>query len=221
MAQHVSVGGNGSRLSLGLLHFILLVCSGWALKHYSNGRLGLAAYGLYFAHSIICTLRHTHPHPGQLQRRLCAISGRYAPVLFVTLIVGQLQRLAGKDMQLGADLSWRVVVLALYGSLLGFACIKSCLREKSKLASLLTRLERCNLTLCVLWNVYCLWHIAIIEEYWWSLGLAMLVLLNHFVLWRLTMSFNISASEIDTVGMCFSVIFAINATQELLEQTRL
>ncbi|EDV95265.1 uncharacterized protein LOC6569446 [Drosophila grimshawi] len=207
-----------SKLALGLLNFILAVCSGWALKHYSNGRHGLAAYGLIFAHSVFCILRYTHPNPGNVQRCICEQSLRYAPVIFVTLIIGQLQGIVG-DIQLGVGINWCFIVLALYTSILTLISLRRCLNEKSTLAVILSRLERFNLTMCVLWNVYCLWRIAIIEEHSWSLGLAMLVLLNHFVLWRLTLHFNITALEVETVGMCFSVIFAINATQELIEET--
>ncbi|XP_064556743.1 uncharacterized protein LOC135441174 [Drosophila montana] len=215
-----AISSLSSKLSLGLLNFILAVSSGWALKHYSIGRHALVAYGLFFAHSVFCILRYTHPNPGQVQRRICDQSLRYAPVIFVTLIVGQLQSISDANQPSAGSSSWRYVVLILYASILTLASVRSCLSERSTLATVLVKLERFNLTVCVLWNVYCLWRIAIFDEYWWSLGLALLVLLNNFVLWRLTLRYNITALEVETVGMCFSVIFAINATQELLDGSR-
>ncbi|XP_023165696.2 uncharacterized protein LOC111595956 [Drosophila hydei] len=215
-----ATGSLSSKLSLGLLNFVLAVSSGWALKHYSIGRYALAAYGLFFTHSVFCILHCTHPNPGQVQRRVCEQSLRYAPVIFVTLIAGQLLSITGNNHLIAGSCSWRPIVFSLYISALTLASVRCCLNEKSTLAALLARLERLNLTLCVLWNVFCLWHIAIADEFWWSIGLALLILLNHFVLWRLTLRYNISALEVETVGMCFSVIFAINATQELVESSR-
>ncbi|XP_017871447.1 PREDICTED: uncharacterized protein LOC108619395 [Drosophila arizonae] len=216
-----AIGSLSSKLSLGLLNFVLVVSSGWALKHYSIGRYALAAYGLLFAHSLFCILHCTHPNPGQVQRRICELSLRYSPVIFVTLIVGQLQSFfVGPQPIFAGSSSWHPIVFSLYISLLALVSVRSCLNEKSKLATVLARLERLNLALCVLWNVFCLWHIAIADEFWWSLGLALLVLLNHFVLWRLTLRYNISPLEVGTVGMCFSVIFGINAAQEMIESRR-
>jgi len=76
---------------------------------------------------------------------------------------------------------------------------------------------RRTIGLCVLWNVQCLYRIAMVDEHWWSLGLALLVLLNHFILWRLPLHYNITQLEVATVGMCFSTIFALNAIQEQLD----
>ncbi|KAM8720348.1 hypothetical protein ACLKA7_006399 [Drosophila subpalustris] len=212
-------GNISSKLSLGLLNFILAVSSGWALKHYSLDRHGLAGYGLLFAHSVLCILRYTHPNPGQVQRHICEQSLRYSPAIFVTLIIGQMQSIIG-DIKLIGGINWRCVVLGLYAGVFLLTAIRRCLNEKSTLGQVLAKLERASHTLCVVWNMYCLWRIAVVDEYWWSLGLALLVMLNHFVLWRLTLRFNITTLEVDTVGMCFSVIFAINASQELVEETR-
>ncbi|KAH8398036.1 hypothetical protein KR222_010920 [Zaprionus bogoriensis] len=208
---------SSSKLALGLLNFVLAVSSGWALKHYSSGTYTLAAYGLFFAHSVFCILRYTHPNPGQLHRCICEQSLRYAPTIFVTLIVGQLQSIAkaAGDSDSDSQLQWRSIVLGLYAGIFTVGALRCCLSEKSALGQLLARLAHWNRSLCVLWNIYCLWQVAVVDEYWWSLGLALLVLLNHFVLWRLTQHFNISLLEVDTVGMCFTLIFAINATQEL------
>lgn len=218
MALNAS-GNISSKLSLGLLNYVLAVTSGWALKHYSIGRYATAAYGLCFAHSVFCILRYTHPNPGQLHRRICEHSIRYAPVIFVTLIIGQLQSISG-ELKLSAGLNWPFVVVGLYAGIVALATGRIFLTDKSPAGRLAAQLERYNHGLCVLWNIFCLWQIAVVEEYWWSLGLALLVLLNHFVLWRLTLNFNISTPEVDTVGMCFSLIFAINATQELIEDIR-
>lgn len=215
-----AAGNISSKLSLGLLNFVLAVTSGWALKHYSIGKFALAAYGLCFGHSVFCILRYTHPNPGQLHRRICEHSIRYAPVVFVTLIIGQLQSISGHKMKLSGGLNWPFVVLGLYAGIVFLATARIYLADKSAAGRLAAQLERYNHGLCVLWNIFCLWQIAVVEEYWWSLGLALLVLLNHFVLWRLTLHFNISTLEVDTVGMCFSLLFAINATQELIEDSR-
>ncbi|KAH8300621.1 hypothetical protein KR044_004274 [Drosophila immigrans] len=221
-----AAGTVSSKLSLGLLNFILAVIAGWALKHYSLDRHALAAYGLFFAHSVFCILRYTHPNPGQVQRRLCEQSLRFSPAIFVTLIVGQMLNASGAEQQLMnslfAGLKWSHIAVTLYGGVLLLSCIRRCLGEQPRsrrLGQLLTKLVHLNHTLCVLWNIFCLWRIAFLDDYWWSLGLALLVLLNHFVLWRLSLRFNISTLEVDTVGMCFSIIFAINASQELIENT--
>ncbi|KAH8387219.1 hypothetical protein KR093_005634 [Drosophila rubida] len=213
-----AVGTGSSKLSLGLLNFILAVIAGWALKHYSIDRHALAGYGLFFGHSVFCILRYTHPNPGQVQRRICEESLRYSPAIFVTLIIGQMQSISG-ELKFVAGLKWCHIALALYGGILLLSGIRSCLSEKSSAGQLLARLVSLNHTLCVLWNIYCLWRVSILDDYWWSLGLALLVLLNRFVLWRLTLRFNISRLEVDTVGMCFSLIFAINASQELIENS--
>ncbi|XP_062140161.1 uncharacterized protein LOC133848555 [Drosophila sulfurigaster albostrigata] len=214
-----AAGTVSSKLSLGLLNFILAVISGWALKHYSIERHALAGYGLFFAHSVLCILRYTHPNPGQVQRRICEQSLRYSPAIFITLIIGQMQSISGELEFFAGIAKWRHIVLTLYGGVLLLSGIRRCLSEKSSLGQLLGKLLRLNHTVCVLWNIYCLWRIAMLDEHWWSLGLALLVLLNHFVLWRLSLRFNISTLEVDTVGMCFSLIFAINASQELIENT--
>jgi len=214
-----AAGNISCKLSLGLLNFVLAVSSGWALKHYSIDRHALAGYGLLFAHSVFCILRYTHPNPGQVQRRICEQSLRYSPAIFVTLIIAQMQSIVG-DIKLIGGVNWRCVVLVLYAGMLLLAVVRWSLNEKTTLAQMLGKMERINHTLCVLWNMYCLWRIATVDEYWWSLGLGLLVMLNHFVLWRLTLRFNITTLEVDTVGMCFAVIFAINASQELIENTR-
>lgn len=86
--------GPSNRLAVCLIHFVLAVTSGWGLKR-STGRQAMAAFGIFFGHSLLCLLRHTHPNPGHLQRLLCDKSRRYSSVLFVTLIVGELQVSSG------------------------------------------------------------------------------------------------------------------------------
>jgi len=88
---------------------------------------------------------------------------------------------------------------------------------RSSLGATFIKLDAAQLGLCVLWNVQCLYRIAMVDEHWWSLGLALLVLLNHFILWRLPLHYNITQLEVATVGMCFSTIFALNAIQEQLD----
>jgi len=45
--------GGSSRLALCLIHFVLAVISGWGLKR-STGRQAMAAFGIYFGHSLLC-----------------------------------------------------------------------------------------------------------------------------------------------------------------------
>ncbi|XP_068159021.1 uncharacterized protein [Drosophila tropicalis] len=222
----VTAGGGvpsmSSKLSVCLLHFVLAVISGWALKQ-SNGRYALAAYGLFFGHAVLCILRHTHPNPGQVQRVVCDHSRRFAPVIFITLIIGELQEIIMRngrhgsgDWPVAAD--WPYIVIGLYANLLIVMTLKCFFGNANQ--SSLVRLEAASLGLCVVWNIYGLWHLAISEENeygHWSLGMAIQVLLNHFVLWRLALHFNITQLEVSTVGMCFSVIFALNACQELID----
>ncbi|XP_030379227.1 uncharacterized protein LOC115627631 [Scaptodrosophila lebanonensis] len=207
--------GISSKLSLCLLYFILAVISGWALKHNSSTLAGYA-YGLYLAHSLVCILRQTHPNPGIVQRTVCEQSHRYAPVAFITLIVGELLAIRRTTIELGAN--WAVVGIGFAASLFLLAIIKCFIGFNFNTNSKSTLAQNVCLNLCVLWNAYCLCRIAFVEDqFYWALGLAMLVLLNHFVLIRLTLYFNITHQEIGTVGMCFSTIFAINAIQELAE----
>ncbi|KAH8420091.1 hypothetical protein KR009_005671 [Drosophila setifemur] len=211
--------GGSSRLAVCLIHFVLAITSGLGLKQ-STGRQALAAFGIFFGHSLLCLLRHTHPNPGSLQRLLCDKSRRYSSVLFVTLIVGELQAINPSTKIgdfFGAD--WDRLAFGLWtGTLaLGIGSFWFGSNRGSSVGAGFIKLDAAHLGLCVLWNVYCLWHIAIREEHWWSLGLALLVLLNHFVLWRLPLHFNISQLEVATVGMCFTTMFALNAIQEQLD----
>ncbi|XP_001354673.3 uncharacterized protein [Drosophila pseudoobscura] len=209
--------GGSSKLSLCLIHFVLAISSGLGLKH-SIGRYAQAAFGIFFGHSLLCLLRHTHPNPGTVQRLICDKSRRYASVLFITLIIGELQHLNSR-LQLGtiAGADWQWISVMLWSTTLTLAISNQCLGGRSALGAKIVQLDAANLGLCVVWNIYCLWHIAIVDEFWWSLGLALLVLMNHFVLWRLPLQFKITQLEVGTVGMCFSVIFAINAIQEQLD----
>ncbi|KAH8259082.1 hypothetical protein KR038_012157 [Drosophila bunnanda] len=220
--------GGSSRLALCLIHFVLAVSSGWGLKQ-STGRQAMAAFGIYFGHSLLCLLRHTHPNPGTLQRLVCDKSRRYSSVLFVTLVVGELQALNPATRLgdfFGAD--WERLAFGLWSGALALAVASlwlgggssnnsSSSRSSSPLGAAFVKLDAAQLGLCVLWNVHCLWRIAVVDEHWWSLGLALLVLLNHFILWRLPLHYNITQLEVATVGMCFSAIFALNAIQEQVD----
>ncbi|EDV34737.1 uncharacterized protein Dana_GF20793 [Drosophila ananassae] len=211
--------GPSNRLAVCLIHFVLAVTSGWGLKR-STGRQAMAAFGIFFGHSLLCLLRHTHPNPGHLQRLLCDKSRRYSSVLFVTLIVGELQAINPTTKIgefFGAD--WDRLAFGLWTGTLALAIgsLWTAGNRGSSIGAGFVKLDAAHLGLCVLWNVYCLWHIAVVDEHWWSLGLALLVLLNHFVLWRLPLHFNISQLEVATIGMCFTTIFALNAIQEQLE----
>ncbi|EDX01932.1 uncharacterized protein LOC6524984 [Drosophila yakuba] len=210
--------GGTSRLALCLIHFVLAVISGFGLKR-STGSKAMAAFGIYFGHSLLCLLRHTHPNPGAVQRLLCDKSRRYSCVLFVTLVVGELQTVNPATRMgdfFGAD--WERLAFGLWSAVLALAVTSLWFGStRSPLGATFIKLDAAQLGLCVLWNVHCLWRIAIVDEHWWSLGLALLVLLNHFVLWRLPLHYNISQLEVATVGMCFSTIFALNAIQEQLD----
>ncbi|XP_017051915.1 LOW QUALITY PROTEIN: uncharacterized protein LOC108095346 [Drosophila ficusphila] len=210
-----SAGGGSSRLALCLIHFVLAIISGWGLKR-STGSKALAAFGIYFGHSLLCLLRHTHPNPGAVQRLLCDKSRRYSSVLFVTLVVGELQAVNPATRMgdfFGAD--WDRLAFGLWSGVLALAVTSLWFGDsRSSLGATFVRLDAAQLGLCVLWNVHCLWRIAVVDEHWWALGLASLVLLNHFVLWRLPLHYNITQLEVATVGMCFSTIFALNAIQE-------
>ncbi|EDV46382.1 uncharacterized protein LOC6549669 [Drosophila erecta] len=207
-----------SRLALCLIHFVLAVISGCGLKR-STGSKAIAAFGIYFGHSLLCLLRHTHPNPGAVQRLLCDKSRRYSCVLFVTLVVGELQTVNPATRMgdfFGAD--WERLAFGLWSAVLALAVTSLWFgSSRSPLGATFIKLDAAQLGFCVLWNVHCLWRIAIVDEHWWSLGLALLVLLNHFVLWRLPLHYNISQLEVATVGMCFSTIFALNAIQEQLD----
>jgi len=214
--------GGSSRLALCLIHFVLAIISGWGLKR-STGRQAMAAFGIYFGHSLLCLLRHTHPNPGAVQRLLCDKSRRYSCVLFVTLVVGELQTVNPATRMgdfFGAD--WERLAFGLWSCVLALAVTSlwfggSGGGTRSSLGATFIKLDAAQLGLCVLWNVLCLYRIAMVDEHWWSLGLALLVLLNHFILWRLPLHYNITQLEVATVGMCFSTIFALNAIQEQLD----
>ncbi|XP_016931725.2 uncharacterized protein [Drosophila suzukii] len=214
--------GGSSRLALCLIHFVLAVISGWGLKR-STGRQAMAAFGIYFGHSLLCLLRHTHPNPGAVQRLLCDKSRRYSCVLFVTLVVGELQTVNPATRMgdfFGAD--WERLAFGLWSCVLALAVTSlwfggSGGGTRSSVGATFIKLDAAQLGLCVLWNVQCLYRIAMVDEHWWSLGLALLVLLNHFILWRLPLHYNITQLEVATVGMCFSTIFALNAIQEQLD----
>lgn len=207
-------------MALCLIHFVLAISSGWGLKQ-CTGRQALAAFGIYFGHSLLCLLRHTHPNPGPLQRLVCDKSRRYSSVLFVTLVVGELQVLNPATRMgdfFGAD--WERLAFGLWSGALALAVASLWLggsTSRSPIGATFVKLDAAQLGLCVVWNVYCLWCIAVVDEHWWSLGLALLILMNHFVLWRLPLHYNITQLEVATVGMCFSAIFALNAIQEQVD----
>ncbi|XP_017065164.1 uncharacterized protein LOC108103923 [Drosophila eugracilis] len=207
-----------SRLAVCLIHFVLAVISGWGLKR-STGSQAMAAFGIYFGHSLLCLLRHTHPNPGAVQRLLCEKSRRYSSVLFVTLVVGELQTANPATRMgdfFGAD--WERLAFGLWSGVLALAVTSLWFgSSRSPLGATFIKLDAAQLGLCVVWNVFCLWHIAVVDEHWWSLGLALLILLNHFFLWRLPLHYNITQLEVATIGMCFSTIFALNAIQEQLD----
>lgn len=189
---------NNINYGTGLGHLALCGVSGWAIHemHFEQSPLSLCCFTFMIGHSLLGVLRFTHPSVSECIVKTYHITTLLAQTLPLLLVTTQL------------CINVRLFLKYIYIQII-FALLPTIWD--------LTNHQRCRdytLNGIVIINALLLVYTGVHTEKFWSPGLAILSVLNHFSLKHICSWYSVPRTDLYIVGLAFFAIFAVNCLNE-------
>lgn len=182
----------------GLGHLALCGVSGWAIHemHFEQSPLSLCCFTFMIGHSLLGVLRFTHPSVSECIMRTYHITTLLAQTLPLLLVTTQL------------CINVRLFLKYIYIQLL-FALLPTVWDLSNQ-----HRYRDFTLNIIVMLNAMLLSYTGLYTEKFWSTGLAILSVLNHFSVKHICGWYNVPRTDLVIVGLAFFTVFAVNCLNE-------
>lgn len=193
--MHIS---NNINYATGFGHLALCIVSGWAIHqmHFDQSPLSLCCFTFMLGHSLLGVLRFTHPTVSECIMKSYHTTTLLAQTLPLLLITTQL------------CINVRLFMKYIYIQLL-FALLPTVWDLSNH-----HRYRDYALDTIVVLNAALLGYTGILTEKFWSTGLAVLSVLNHFTLKHICGWYNVPRTDLVVVGLAFFTVFAVNCLNE-------
>ncbi len=200
--------GNGSSNSLhisnninygtGMGHLALCVVSGWAIHQmqFDQSPLSLCCFTFLIGHSLLGVLRFTHPSVSECIMKSYQMTTLLAQTLPLLLVTTQL------------CINVRLFMKYIYIQIL-FALLPTVCDLSNKY-----RYRDYTLNIIVMVDALLLGYAGFYKEKFWSTGLAVLSVLNHFSVKHICGWYSVPRTDLVVVGLAFFTIFAVNCLNE-------
>lgn len=189
---------NNINYATGLGHLALCGVSGWAIHemHFEQSPLSLCCFTFMIGHSLLGVLRYTHPSVSECIMRTYHITTLLAQTLPLLLVTTQLC--------INVRLFLKYIYVQILFALLPTVCDLSNQHRYRDL----------TLNTIVMLNAVLLSYTGIYAEKFWSTGLAVLSVLNHFSVKHICGWYNVPRTDLVIVGLAFFTVFAVNCLNE-------
>lgn len=184
----------------GFGHLALCGVSGWAIHqiHFDQSPLSLCCFTFLIGHSLLGVLRFTHP----------TVSGCITKSYHITTLLAQTLPLLLVTTQLCINVRLFTFMEYIYVQIL-FALLPTVCDLSNQ-----HRYRDYILNAIVLVNAALLGYTGIYTEKFWSIGLALLSVLNHFSMKHICGWYNVPRTDLVVVGLSFFTVFAVNCLVE-------
>jgi len=178
---------NNIHYATGLGHLALIGVSGWAIHemHFEQSPLSLCCFTFMIGHSLLGVLRYTHPSVSECVVRTYHITTLLAQTLPLLCITTQL------------CLNLRLFLKYIYVQII-FALLPTIWELSNQ-----HRYRDYTLNVIVMMNALLLAYAGIYIEKFWSVGLAVLSILNHFSLKHICSRYDVPRTDLFIVGLAF------------------
>lgn len=164
--------------------------------HFEQSPLTLCCFTFMIGHSLLGVLRFTHPSVSDCIMKTYNTTTLLAQTLPLLLVTTQLC--------VNVRLFLKYIYIQLIFALLPTVCDLSNQH----------RYRDYSLNTIVLVNALLLGYTGIYTEKFWSTGLAVLSVLNHFSVKLLCGRYNVPRTDLLIVGLAFFTVFAVNCLNE-------
>ncbi|XP_037030542.1 uncharacterized protein LOC119070354 [Bradysia coprophila] len=191
---------NNINYATGFGHLALCAVSGWAIHqmHFDQSPLSLCCFTFLIGHSLLGVLRFTHPSVSE-----CITKGYH-----ITTVLAQTLPLLLVTTQLCINARLFMFMEYIYVQIL-FALLPTVCDLSNK-----HRYRDYTLNTIVMVNAALLGYTGIYTEKFWSTGLAVLSVLNHFSMKHICGWYNVPRTDLVVVGLSFFTVFAVNCLNE-------
>lgn len=190
-----------SNLSLTASHFALTVISGWAIKNVDiKSTYSMIYFILTCFYGVFGLIRYTKPGKHHTNKSLCYC-------IFVQIL------------GLGIYTFDILSIAHLYNRILFIITIMMPVIVGITQFLQYKKLKVYAVYGTVLWVIYVLSYVSMkFDECYWLIGTIMLLIINYFILFKISILFCISYLELCSVGFCFFNIFALNSINEISQK---
>ncbi|GAB0086602.1 hypothetical protein DMENIID0001_006960 [Sergentomyia squamirostris] len=181
-----------------LSHICLAAISGWCLsKTLTLGVYPVAAttFSIMLVHGLVGIFRFGHPNLVVYLRSVYSITFNINRIMPVALITTQLYQRVNNSL-------WAIIQVSSTGIPILDVIFANGGHDTVKF-------------LILLGNIMSLMYFGVMADNYWALGLALLCILNCFVLDKLAENFTVPLIDLFTVGLCFFCFFSYNSLVEL------
>lgn len=182
----------------GLGHIALCGVSGWAIHQmqFDQSPLSLCCFTFMIGHSLLGAMRYTHPSVSECVVKTYHITTLLAQTLPLLLVTTQMFI----NLRLLSNYIYIQVLFALLPTICDF--------------SNQPRYRDHTINVIVVGNALVLVYAGICREKFWSTGLAVLSVLNHFSLKPICSRYDVPRTDLFIVGLGFFIVFAVNCLNE-------
>uniref|UniRef100_A0A1B0DA65 Uncharacterized protein n=1 Tax=Phlebotomus papatasi TaxID=29031 RepID=A0A1B0DA65_PHLPP len=181
-----------------LAHICLSGISGWCLSRtlaLEVYPVAVVTFGFMLVHGIVGVFRFGHPNLVVYLRSVYVITFNANRIMPVALLTTQLYQRVNNSL-------WAIIQVSSTGIPILDVIFTPGGHDTVKF-------------LILLGNIMSLMYFGFMADNYWALGLALLCVINCFVIDKLAENFSVPLIDLFTVGLCFFNIFAFNSLIEL------
>lgn len=164
--------------------------------HFEQSPLSLCCFTFMIGHSLLGVLRFTHPSVSECVMKTYNITTLLAQTLPLLLVTTQLC--------INLHLFLKYIYIQILFALLPIVWDLSNLH----------RYRDYTVNAIVMMNAVLLFYTGVYAEKYWSPGLAILSLMNHFSVKHICGRYNVPRADVVIVGLAFFTVFAVNSLNE-------
>lgn len=189
---------NGTQnYATGLAHIALCGATGWALHaiDYEKSPFAYGCFAFLLGHGLLGVLRHTHPHVLKHVEQIY----RYTRLLVQTTPIALITTQLSLNLNEPIEYAYAHAATAFLPTICELA-----LPEHNDHA----------VDVVMLGNVASLSYLAVMNEKYWAMGLAVLSTLNHFCYKPISERYDVPKTDLLIYGLGFFTVFAVNCLTE-------
>ncbi|XP_037940535.1 uncharacterized protein LOC119673342 [Teleopsis dalmanni] len=185
------------------LHLLLIISSAWALKNVTKvAHLSVAVFTILLIYSILSIIRYSHPaEVCRKSWKQISVYGQIFMLMFILLDILKFCKTLHKFWI--CSTGYIMILMAAIFTLQIKVAYLRVLYNISKHVAVIW--------MCVVLAVVGYKHM----ETYWTFGLMVLIVLNHFMFNKLSLVYDITDIEITTIWLSFFIYFAQNVVNEV------